>query len=135
MPIRFVIDHEKQIIYETWDGEISYKDLEDFWNTISQNPDVMSIRRSLVDARKAIPIFSGAELSNLIHEVAPLLIDLGWITAIVVERPVQLGISNQYRVFAESYSQDAIFQDPDLALQWLVQQKHKSSSNLKSCDQ
>jgi len=43
-----------------------------------------------------------------------------WRTATVTESPVQYGVSRQYQVFAEGFSVDAIFTDPDEAMTWLL---------------
>ena len=51
----------------------------------------------------------------------PALNGRDWTTAIVVDRPVQFGVSRQYHVFAERYSKDCIFHDYDAALRWLRQ--------------
>jgi hypothetical protein len=72
--------------------------------------------------REARIQFTGTELSNLVMSVAtPVLKGLDWKTAIVIAHPVQFGISKQYHVFAEHYSQDAIFENYDDALRWLTQ--------------
>ena len=80
----------------------------------------MAIRRTVVDLRESNPTFTGMELSSLIHTVVfEKLVGKDWITAIVVAKPLQFGVSRQYQVFAECYSRDAIFEDPDLALEWI----------------
>lgn len=62
----------------------------------------------------------GKELSGLVAEVViPVLKGLDWRTAIVVARPAQFGVSRQYQVFAQTFSTDQIFYDPDEALRWL----------------
>ena len=82
----------------------------------------MQVRRGL-DLRGANIRFTGNELSNLVSTVVtPVLNGRDWRTAIVVEEPVQFGVSRQYQVFAERFSTDAIFHDYDEALRWLLQQ-------------
>jgi hypothetical protein len=85
-----------------------------------KDPEALAIRRTIADLCEAKIRFSGADLNELIDElVLPLLNGRGWKTAIVVKEPHQFGVSRQYQVFAESYSQDSIFGSVEEALQWL----------------
>jgi hypothetical protein len=123
MPISYSIDSRLGIILETWVGNVSAKDLADYWRSYLANPEVLSLRRTLVDLRQAHPVFTGSELSGLISSIVdPVLQGRDWKTAIVVDKPVQFGISRQYHAFAEHYSRDAIFSDPASALEWLTSQ-------------
>ena len=86
----------------------------------------MSIRRTLVDLRQAHIKFNGTQLSGLIASiVAPALQGKDWISALLVSESVQYGVSRQYQVFAEFYSRDSIFDDPEKAETWVRQQVHK----------
>jgi hypothetical protein len=121
MPISYSIDSQLGIILETWVGNVSAKDLAGYWRSYLSNPEVLSLRRTLVDLRQAYPTFTGSELSDLISSIVdPILQGRAWKTAIIVDRPVQFGISRQYHVFAEHYSRDAIFSDLTSALKWLT---------------
>ena len=83
----------------------------------------MACRRTLVDLRQADIRFDGKHLAGLVDAVAvPRLGRLKWRTAIVVGGPVQFGVARQYQVFAEVYSTDAIFENYDAALTWLLRQ-------------
>jgi hypothetical protein len=124
MPISYSIDLERKVIFEVWTGDISAADLELYWTKYLENPQVLSIRRTLVDLRTANILFHGDVFADLIVKIVqPVLAGRDWKTAILVERPVQFGLSRQYHVFAESFSRDSIFHDYDAALQWLLQQK------------
>jgi len=121
MPISYTIDEEKGIITEVWTGDIAASDLESYWRRYLADPEVMRIRRTLVDLRECRILFKGVELSSLIQSmVIPILDGRDWKTAIVVEHPTQFGVSRQYQAFAESYSRDAIFSDPEDARRWLL---------------
>jgi len=121
MPISYSIDAQLGVIVETWVGNVSAGDLAEYWKNYLANPKVLALRRTLVDLRQANPTFTGRELSDLISSIVdPILQGREWKTAILVDKPVQLGISHQYHVFAEHYSHDAIFSDPASALAWLV---------------
>jgi hypothetical protein len=122
-PISYSIDKVLGIIFEVWRGDVTAVDLKRYWEAYLANPDVLALRRTLVDLRGANIRFTGYELSNLVSTlVLPTLKGRDWKTAIVVDRPVQYGVSRQYQVFAEQYSKDFIFSDYDKALHWLHQE-------------
>jgi len=124
MPISYSIDLEKNVIFEVWTGDIAATDLELYWTKYLEDTQVLSIRRTLVDLRTANILFRGELFADLIAKIVqPVLAGKDWKTAIVVERPVQFGVSRQYQVFAETFSRDSIFHDYDEALEWLLQQK------------
>ena len=121
MPITYSIDHDRRIIFEIWTGEITAADLGEYWKRYLADPDVMAIRRTLVDLRQCRILFKGTDLSDLVKSVViPKLEGRDWKTAIVADEPVQFGVSRQYQVFAENYSQDSIFPEPEAALAWLL---------------
>lgn len=124
MPITYSIEHSREVIMETWAGEISADDLAAHWRAYLADPDVLRIRRTLVDLRRSKILFYGHEMDDLIRTiVVPILGDLDWKTAVLVDDHLQFGISRQYQAFAERYSKDAIFKDSDTAIQWLVAAK------------
>jgi hypothetical protein len=119
----YSIDKALGVVFEVWRGDVTAADLQRYWEAYLANPEVLAVRRTLVDLRGANIRFTGSELSNLVSAVViPTLNGRDWKTAIVVERPVQFGVSRQYQIFAESYSTDCIFHDPDEALRWLREQ-------------
>jgi len=120
MPITYSLDAQQGIIFERWSGDVSASELACYWRSYLADPQVMAIRKTVVDLRESNPTFTGAELSGLIDTIVlPALAGRDWITAIVVQKPIQFGVSRQYQVFAEYYSRDAIFHEPDQALQWI----------------
>ncbi len=126
MPITYSIEVEEggAIIVETWSGQITGNDLAAHWKVYLADPEVLKIRRTVVDLRNAEILFFGPELNDLIQTiVAPKLDDLDWKTAIVVSNAVQFGVSRQYQVFAAWYSLDSIFDDFAAARTWLLAQK------------
>jgi hypothetical protein len=128
MPITYTIDRGQKIITEVWTGEIRAADLAEYWKRYLGDPDVLAIRRTIVDLRQAVIRFKGSEMDRLIQSIVePTLMGRDWITAIVVDAPVQYGISRQYQVFAERYSKDAIFYSIGEAESWL-----RASDSMKS---
>lgn len=121
MPITYRLDRELQVIFETWTGDISAQELESYWKAYTADPEVMDVRRTIVDMRNGRPTFNGDDLARLIRSVVtPVLNGRDWKTAIVVKQPLQFGVSRQYGALAAHYSTDAIFEDTDSALRWLL---------------
>ena len=121
MPITYTTDREKKLITEVSTGEIKAECLAAYWKLYLEDPDVLAIRRTLVDLRQADILFKGADLDSLIQSIVlPVLKGKDWKTAIVVEKSLQYGVSRQYQVFAECYSKDAIFYDLEKARNWLA---------------
>jgi hypothetical protein len=120
MPITYSIDPQLGVIFEKWSGDVLASDLASYWRSYLADPQVMAIRKTVVDLRDSNPRFTGAELSDLINTIVlPVLAGREWVTAIVVGKPVHVGVSRQYQVFAERYSRDAIFEEPEQALVWV----------------
>ena len=124
MTISYVVDHQRDIIVETWTGNVDAAALGAHWHKLLADPDAMACRRTLVDLRNALMDFSGSELSDLVQTIAtPALVDKKWVTALLVGDSAQYGKSRQYQAFADMYSTDAIFTDGDAAEAWLVRQE------------
>jgi hypothetical protein len=123
MPIEYTIDREKKLIFETWTGEVRAADLGEYWKRYLADAEVMAIRRTVVDLRRAVIRFSGLDFSHFIATIVlPALKGRKWVTAIVVETPAQFGVSRQYHVFADRYSKDAIFPSVAEAETWISSQ-------------
>jgi hypothetical protein len=121
IPIDYAIDKPNGVIMEVWTGEVSALALAAHWKRLLSDPEALSIRKTLVDLRNGDIQFSGEELFDLIRTVAePMLNGRNWRTALLVAKSVHFGVSRQYQSFAQSYSEDAIFQDEDAALKWLT---------------
>lgn len=121
MPITYTADRGKKLITEVWTGEIKAECLAEYWKRYLDDPDVLAIRRTLVDLRQADILFKGSDLDSLIQRIVlPVLKGRDWKTAIVVEKLLQYGVSRQYQVFADYYSKDAIFYDLEEARNWLM---------------
>lgn len=120
MPITYSIDPQQGVIFEKWSGDVLASDLASYWRSYLADPEVIAIRKTVVDLRDSNPRFTGAELADLINTIVlPVLAGREWVTAIVVGKPVHVGVSRQYQVFAERYSRDAIFEEPEQALAWV----------------
>ena len=124
MPITYSIDRQNRVIEEKWMGTIDKDDLADHWKRYLKDPEVLDLRRTIVDLREAHILFTGNQMEALIASIVlPALKGRDWKTAIVVDQPVQFGVSRQYQVFADRYSKDAIFNNMDEARGWLLSLK------------
>jgi hypothetical protein len=121
MPIAYRIDQEKKLIHETWTGEVHAAELAAYWKRYLADPEVLKIRRTIVDLRTCVIAFRGTDFDGLIQTIVlPALEGRKWTTAIVVARPLQFGVSRQYQVFADRYSRDSIFASMADAEKWIA---------------
>lgn len=129
MPISYAIDRQLGIIIETWQGDVHAEDLRSYWQRCVTDPTFLELRTTLADLRAANICFSGEEMMTLITSVVlPQLAGRDWQTAIVVEQPVQFGVSRQYQMFADHYSRDSIFHSYDEALCWLLRTNREAGA-------
>lgn len=121
MPITYRIDREKNLIFETWTGEICREDLAAYWKEYLADPEVRKIRRTIVDLRGSVIGFTGDDLWSLIElAVLPALKGREWTTALVVlGGSIEFGVCRQYQVFADRYSKDSIFSNLAEAEKWI----------------
>jgi hypothetical protein len=86
MPITYTIDPENKLITEVWVGAIDAACLADYWSRLLADQEVMEIRKTLVDLRRADILFTGPDLLRLIQTlVLPALRGRHWKSALVVE--------------------------------------------------
>lgn len=120
MPIAYIVDHDRNLVIETWTGDVTRAELAAHWQTLLTDPAALAVRRTVVDLRQSTPLINGRDISDLIAGIVmPHLGNRHWITALVVDKPVMFGISRQYQALAERYSRDAIFHNIDDALAWM----------------
>ncbi len=127
MPISYVVDREKNLIFETWTGQVSADDLAAYWRRYLADPEVLEIRRTIVDLRGSTITFSGMDLKFLIQTIVPVLKDRDWTTALVADGgSAEFGVSRQYQVFADRYSKDCIFETMAAAEEWMSPQGRRA---------
>src|SRR5688500_15931117 len=79
MPISYSIDHDRRLIVETWTGDITADDLGAYWRSYLTDPEVLDIRRTLVDLRQCTILFTGALLAGLVDGIVlPILEGRDW---------------------------------------------------------
>jgi hypothetical protein len=120
MPIKYSIDSALGIVRETWIGVVSAADLEGHWRAMLNDPEVMRLRRTLVDLRPSRPGFSHTQMVEVIRNlIEPALAGRDLRTAVVAFGPNQVGLSERYHMCAKTYSCDATFAEPSAAVEWL----------------
>ncbi len=123
MPITYSVDHSRRVVLVSWTGDVTARDLRSHWKKMLADPEAFAMGKSLADLRMCNLLLTGSELWSLVDKVAiPLLKGRDWKTALVVARSEQYGASRQYQAFASRYSTDAIFEDYDKALAWILAQ-------------
>ena len=124
MPIAYSIDRENGCVVETWTGDITARDLTTHFRRFFADPEVLELRRSMVDLRHCRLVFTAAELSEIVSRIVmPALHGQRWRSAIVLGDPSHFEMSRQYHIFAASYSKDSVFSTPEAALAWLRSQR------------
>src|SRR4051812_38841493 len=102
MSITYTINHQKGLIRETWKGKVRGGDLAAYWQHYLADPEVLAIRRTVVDLRKANIDFSGLDFDALTRTVVLRVRgERKGPPAIVIGNLIQFGASRQYQIFAE----------------------------------
>ena len=58
MPISYTVDTERRIILDSWDGDVTTKDISDYWYRLSHDKRAVAIRRSVTDLRGLNALFT-----------------------------------------------------------------------------
>ena len=127
MPITYEVLPYEGVIRESWHGDITMGVLRGHWNSLLRDEQCLRLGKSLADLRQATLLVSDQQLETAIREVAiPLLQGREWISAIVVQRSVQLRLASRYHSLAALFSRDTVFSQLDEAERWLLKQEHRS---------
>jgi len=124
MPITYTVDTGQNVVFVTWQGDVTAEDYRAHLRTMLQDPDALRAGRSLTDLRQAKVLMSGAELNAIGKaEAAPRLVGRKWKTAVLVSSLLNYGLTRQYQTLSQSYSDggDCVFRDRAAALAWLIE--------------
>ncbi len=114
MPITYAVDKKQRLVHVTWTGEIRSKDVADYFRRAYTDREALAAGRAIIDVRGATLAVTSAELGILIESIArPLVRGELWKVAVVVHRV------DQFKVFAETICQGAIFYDFEAAVRWV----------------
>lgn len=124
MPITYVVDRERRIVFTTWTGRIGAAELAAFFREYAADAEALACRRGIQDMRRAEIAFTGQDLQSLTSTVAiPVMRRVGKATtAFIVDRAVQFGSVRQWEAFGDNLVNAAIFEDAESAMEWLLLQ-------------
>ncbi len=123
MPITYHNDPVQRVVFETWSGDVHAYDMRAHFTRVLQDPVSVSIRRSLGDARQAVPQTTAEEIDLIVQEVVlPGLNGRPWVSAAVVASALHLRLAHRYKL-AQNLHEVALFSDPDAALRWWLRQE------------
>ena len=126
MSISYEVLPLEGIILETWCGDITIATLRAHLDTMLRDAACLRLAKSLADVRQATVLFTDQDLRTALRDVAlPLLQGRDWISAIVVQGPLQLHMASRYHALAAMFSQDAVFCQVDEAERWLLRQEQR----------
>lgn len=121
MAISYTVDESRGLVFERWVGEITSRELADHWRTITKDMSAMSCIGSLADISECAFHVTSDELTSIINSILiPAIPSKSWKVAVVVSKPVQFGVARQYGAWTDDIHQMAIFSDPELAIEWLL---------------
>ena len=80
--ISYRVDADQHIILEAWKGEISVVELRSHWAICLKDPEVLAVKRTLVDLRHCEITFSGQEWFEQLEKSVISNCDAnGWVSA------------------------------------------------------
>ena len=119
--ISYHVDAERRIIFEIWAGAIGVVELREHWAVFLADPEVLAVKRTMVDLRRCDIRFTGVEwMEELERFVIRDPVVSGWITAIVAERSYIYGVARQFLLYTDNIINGQIFESVEPALIWLT---------------
>jgi hypothetical protein len=123
MRISYSFDKEKNLVFETWIGEVGLKDLKRHWEEFLKDPLAVRCRRVLVDLRHSKILAFGHELNPFtVKVILPTLGARTWRTAIVVDPERHRESAEHDGPCLERFSQDLIFHGLRPAEAWILEE-------------
>jgi hypothetical protein len=114
------VDAEAGVILERWTGVVTSADVEAYWTKLVSDPRVLACTASLANISECTLQLSGGDVQRLAMKIlAPVFQGRKMKSAVVVDDPVQYGVARQYRAYASSFTESAIFTDIDAARAWI----------------
>lgn len=119
--LSYSIDLARGMLCQTWRGAISHVDVEDFWNTLIQDPETLRIGRHLNDLRECTLHVSGDDwLDMIVRVLEHMPPHAAWKAAIVVDSPANFGVVRQFLGYAGDLVVAELFTDLASAERWLL---------------
>ncbi len=119
MPASYI--HDDGFIRDRYVGPVAIDELAAHWRVLLADPFVRACGRSLADIRDVELTFIGTDLAAALRGVmAPQTPPGGWQVAVVVSRPIEMGIARQLQLLAGDLMRCRIFTDETEAAAWLL---------------
>jgi hypothetical protein len=112
---------EDGYIRDRYVGPVGIDELAAHWRVVLADPFVRACGRSLSDIRDVELTFIGTDLAAALRGVmAPNTPPGGWRIALLVSRPIEMGIARQLQLLAGALMTARIFTDETEATAWLL---------------
>jgi len=122
MPITYQVDATLGIVVARWCGPIPINEVVDYWTALAADKEALACGRAIADLRECELRFTGEELRLMAKQILePALRGRNWKGAIVVKEPLQYGVSRQYGVYSEAFSNVNVFYSDVLARKWVLE--------------
>ncbi len=120
MPITYVIDIPRRIIFTTATGVVDLASYGEYLNVREADPLYERTMSGIFDAREAHFVFSQEDMRRMVKLAKNALPDTETKRAIVVSGTLEYGLSRMFQTLSlDSRLQYAVFRDYDAAMDWM----------------
>ena len=120
MPITYVIDIPRRIIFTTATGVVDLASYGEYLDVREADPLYERTMSGIFDAREAHFVFSQEDMRRMVKLAKNALPDTETKRAIVVSGTLEYGLSRMFQTLSlDSRLQYAVFRDYDAAMDWM----------------
>ncbi len=121
MPITYVIDIPRRIIFTTATGVVDLASYGEYLDVREADPSYDRTMSGIFDAREARFVFSQEDMRRMVKLAKNALPDTETKRAIVVSGTLEYGLSRMFQTLSlDSRLQYAVFRDYDAAMDWIL---------------
>lgn len=122
MAITYTVDVQASLLWVKWSGPIGAEDLFRFSAAVREDPAVLACGRSITDVRESEILFKGDELRVVTERLFSPAKVRGkiWKTAVIVAKPVQLGVARQHELLSAGLKTTGVFFTEQAARDWVM---------------
>jgi len=121
MPITYVIDIPRRIIFTTATGVVDLASYGEYLEVREADPLYERTMSGIFDAREAHFVFSQEDMRRMVVLAKNALPDTETKRAIVVSGTLEYGLSRMFQTLSlDSRLQYAVFRDYDAAMDWIL---------------
>jgi len=121
MTITYSVDPNLHVVFVSWSGCVTKRELADHLNTLFVDEKASAFRRSVTDTRAATNVeFEYSDISKILSSIVkPHLGDESWKAAVIVPKPYMFGVGRQFQALSDGHIEMALFADETSALEWI----------------